>query len=142
MAKQLGYGATLEVGDGASPEVFSAVAYVSNISVSGYSVDAVDVTTHDSANNFKEFIPGMVDGGEVSFDIVFDPDNTTHDETAGGLKAIMDSRSIKNWKVTFADATNVWSFTGFMTSFEFEVPIEDAITASCTIKTTAKPTLV
>lgn len=142
MAKTFGFGTALKVSNGASPEVFTAVAFVSNISISGYAVDTVEVTTHDSENGFKEFIAGLSDGGEVSFDVVFDPSNSTHNETTGGLKAIMDAKTVKNWKVEFPmSPVKTWAFSGLMTSFELEAPLDDALAGSVSIKVTGKPVL-
>jgi predicted secreted protein len=142
MAKTFGFGTALKKGDAASPEVFTAVAYVSNISISGYSVDTVEVTTHDSADGFKEYIAGLADGGEVSFDVVFDPSNSTHNETTGGLKAFMDAKTVVNWKVEFPlSPVKTWAFSGFLTSFELEAPLDDALAGSMSIKVTGKPVL-
>lgn len=142
MSKALGFNTALKVGDGASPEVFTSVAFVSNISISGYSVDSVEVTTHDSPNGFREYIAGLADGGEVSFDLVFDPANATHNETTGGLKAIMDSKAVKNFKVEFPlSPVKTWAFAGFLTSFEIEASMEEALSGSVTIKVTSKPVL-
>jgi predicted secreted protein len=129
----------LKKGDGGSPEVFTAIAKVTDISISGFSIDAVEVTSQDSADHFREYIPGMRDGGEVSFDLVFDPALTGH--TA--LKTALETGAVSNWRVEFpVNPVKAWAFKGFLTSFEIDASMEEALTASATIKITGKPQIV
>jgi len=41
------------------------------------SVDTIDATTHQSADYFKEYLPGLIDAGEVSIEGLFDYADTT-----------------------------------------------------------------
>jgi predicted secreted protein len=54
-----GYGTTLQVGDGASPEAYTAIAEVFRISGVGVSRDTIEVTHLTSDDEWKEFIYGM-----------------------------------------------------------------------------------
>lgn len=138
MAKTFAFSTALKLGDGASPEVFTAVSNVSNISISGYAVDSIDVTTHDSADGFREYVAGLSDGGEISFDLVFDPSASTN----SALKTTMDARTVNNWKVEFPlSPVKTWAFSGFITSLEIEAPLDESISGSCTIKVSGKPVL-
>lgn len=103
------------------------------------SVDSTEVTTHDSANAYKEFIPGMLDAGEVSIEGYFDYADTT------GQQAMLtdtNNRTSRTGVITFPAATGTtWTFTGFITSLKIgENGVDGAIPFSATIKVTGKPT--
>lgn len=63
---KLGAGTRLQLGDGASPEVFTTVSEVLRVSAIGQSVGEIDVTNLDSTS--KEYIGSLPDGATVEFD--------------------------------------------------------------------------
>lgn len=129
----LGYGVTLT-------RNAVAIAEISNVGGPSLSRDSVDVTHHASPDRWREFIKGLKDGGEVSFDINHIPDNPTHDATTGLLSDFANDTTIDTWGMTFPDGT-VWTFPGFLTNFEPQGPVDDKLAASITIKVAGKPTL-
>lgn len=138
MAEFDAYGTILKRGDGGGPEVFATIAQVTNITGPGLSADVVDVTAHDSPSGFREFVATLVDSGEVSFELVFDPDHATHI----ALRTDETSRLLRNFQLIFPDATNTqWDFAAFVTNFEPSAPVDGALTASLTVKLTGVPTL-
>ena len=66
-AAVLGSGATLQLGDGASPQVYTTIAEVMRCGPIGSSNPEVDVTNLDSTA--KEYIAGLADGNTVDFDV-------------------------------------------------------------------------
>jgi len=66
-AAVLGSGATLQLGDGASPQVYTTVAEVLRCGPIGSTNPEVDVTNLDSTA--KEYIAGLADGNTVEFDV-------------------------------------------------------------------------
>ena len=63
----LGSGATLQLGDGASPQSYTTIAEVMRCGPIGSSNPEVDVTNLDSTA--KEYIAGLSDGNTVDFDV-------------------------------------------------------------------------
>ncbi|MFJ9382029.1 phage tail tube protein, partial [Streptomyces sp. NPDC101455] len=57
---------------------FVAVANISDVSGPSRSRDAIEVTAHDSPDNYREFVKGLKDGGEVEITINYDPGDVTH----------------------------------------------------------------
>jgi len=133
----------LKVGDGESPEVYTTIAELRNVSGPSISADALDVTVHNTATPWRKFISGLLDGGEVSLDINFVPTNATHTAaTAGGLVKTMTDRSELNYKIVFPDTgTTEWIFPGIITAFEPSSDPADVLQASVTIKVSGPPTL-
>lgn len=128
--------------DPAGGSSFTAIAQVASIDGPSITREEIDVTTHDSLEMWREFIKSLKDGGEVSFDLVFDPDLGTHNTTTGLLSDYSQDQTIATWRLTFPDTTNTtWTFPGFITEFGVTAAIDDALKASITIKVSGKPTL-
>jgi len=136
------YGTQLKLGDGASPEVFTVIAQVTSIGGPNLEMDALDVTAHDSTAGWREFIGGLLSGGEVSLEINYDPVGGTHDASTG-LIAELEGRTISNYQLVFPDAaTTTWEFTALVTRFSPSAPVADKLTASITLQVSGQPTLV
>ena len=70
----LGKNATLQLGSGASPQVYTTIAEVMRCGPIGSTNPEVDVTNLDSTA--KEYIAGLADGNNVEFDVNFISGNT------------------------------------------------------------------
>ena len=70
----LGKNATLQLGSGASPQVYTTIAEVLRCGPIGSINPEVDVTNLDSTA--KEFIAGLAEGNNVEFDVNFIANNT------------------------------------------------------------------
>lgn len=139
MGKFDAYGTILQIGDGGGTEVFANVASIRTISGPGLSLDTVDVTTHDSPSAFREFVATLLDAGEVTLELVWDPDTATHVALRADLAARVDAR---NFKVIFPDATNTtWLFAAIVTAYQPSAPVDGDLTASVTLKVDGAPTL-
>ena len=135
------FGTLLKIGDGGSPESFTTIAEVTNIGGPSLSLDPIDVTNHSSTGGWKEFIGGLLDGGEVSFEINYDPVGATHDASTG-LIADMSARTVRNFQLVFPDTGNTtWSFSALVTAFQPSEPIDNKLSASVTLKVSGQPTL-
>ena len=134
------YGSKLQIGDGAGSEAFTDVAEIVELTPPAMSRDEIDVTSHNSADGYREFISGLRDGGEVSFKANWLPTNTTHDGTTGLLESFNDNAN-HNWKIILPNSLITISFVGFLTAFEPDLPLEDQAQLSGTIKVSGKPTV-
>lgn len=125
----------LAVGNGDSPETFTAYCAVTEIGGVGEKNDQVDVTTFCNAGS-KHYIPGLSDGNEFNFSANFTAtagaDKTVQDELIASCKA----KANKNFQVQAgADSPFVlFSFNAAMLSWE----IDPSIDKQNVIKFTAK----
>lgn len=130
------FGTSLSKGDGAETEVFTAVGNVTSVSGLSLSRESIDVTAHDSTDGWREHIPGLKDGGEVTVDLNFDPNE--HVEL--GLDDFaLDANS--NWELAFPTGAK-WEFSGHVTSDESDAPHDGKLSGSITVKVSGKPTFV
>lgn len=129
MAEYSGFSTTIAYGDGAATEAFTSVGQVRDISGPSYEANAIDVSHRGSTT--RAFVAGMIDAGEVTFDVVFDPDLATHGAT--GLRSFIGTK--KNWRISLPDTSpTLITFSAVMTGFELASPMEDAISANITLK--------
>jgi hypothetical protein len=122
-----GYGTTIEGGSGTG-----ALAEIISISIGGMSRTDIDLSTMDSSNAYKQFIGGMIDAGEVSLSFVYEKGN--HD-------AMQDALTADNelWTITLPDGST-FSCDGYMKNVSMEIPMDDKISQSATLKLSGEPT--
>ena len=133
------FGTLLKAGDGGSPtEVFTTIAEVKDISGPSMEQGTEEVTTHSSPARFREFIPTLLDGGEVTFDVNFIGDATQG--PADGVYDDMVDGTKRNYTITFpTTGADVVTFAAYVTGFEPDAPVEGVLGASITLKITGQP---
>jgi hypothetical protein len=112
--------------------------------ISGPALVTTAIDTSSRAGKARTFLPGMLDSGEVVFDILYDPDAAGHAAgVAGGLVKLQQDATVCDWKLLFPTATTVVgaAFSGFVTGFAAKMPLDDAMTADLTIKITGAVTI-
>ena len=136
MAGLNAFGTQIKRGDGAEPEVFEAIANVTSIEGPELERETIDVTAHDTADAWREYVGGLKDGGEVSIEVNYDP--TVHDS----LVADLEDAAPRNYQLVFPTTPAVtWSFAAILTGFSSEAPHDDKLAATLTLKLSGKPTL-
>lgn len=118
----------------------NAVGKLTAINGIELSVDTQDVTTHQSTDNFKESIPGLIDAGEVSLEGLFNPADT---DGQVAMLTDLQARVTRACAIEFPAITGaVWSFNGFITNLKIgDAAVDGTIAFSATVKVTGKPTL-
>lgn len=138
-AAYFGLGIELRIGDGAGPEVFTVIPGCRSFTGPGKTRDTVDVTAHDAPNGYRQFISGLRDGGEVTFDLnwLFD------DPAQQALEDSFDSDDTTNFQMAFPQAAsdNLLTFAAFVTDMGWAGPVDDAVTRSVTLKVTGPITV-
>lgn len=122
----LGSGATLQLSDGASPEVFTTVAEVLRCGPIGSTNPEVDVTNLDSTA--KEYIAGLADGNTVDFDVNWLVGNTQQ----VALRTAAAGGTTKTMKMVWPTSPNTTAqFSLVVLQFEMgETTPESQLTAS------------
>lgn len=93
-----GIGVTLKMGDGASPEVFAAVANLVSMEVGGATLELVDATHLGSPDYYREWLPHMKNAQAWNCTIQWNPSEVTH---AGptGLRKKMEDRLLTTFQI-------------------------------------------
>lgn len=126
--------ATSALSGGSDGSVFTTIAEVKSISGPDQQAGIIDVTNMDSPNNTREFLPNLIDPGTLSFDINFLPGNTGHQ----ALQTVLTSRAKRNFRLIYTNSpANQADFAGYVTGLSISAGIEDALSASITVKLTS-----
>lgn len=130
-----GYGVLFKVGDGGSPtEVFTTVdAEMRLQQPPGYTRDAIDASHTQSPDQFREFIAGFMDAGEVQIEFNFVP------AAADAIVALIVAGK-QNYQILFPTVCT-WTFSAICTNYQASTPFDDKMTSTATFKVSGKPTL-
>jgi acetoacetate decarboxylase len=129
-------GTLLKIGDGASPEEFTTVPEMMKIAGPSVKFDLLDVTSHDSAGFFREYIPGLADGDNIAGTFNWRPSNTVHI----ALRTDSYARTLRNFETIFPDDTdNTVSTANYIQTISPTADIGAVLVASLTLKVTGLP---
>lgn len=124
-----GVGTQFKRSTNGSSNPFVAIAEVNSISGPNMSRDTIDVTSLDSTGGYREFIGGFRDAGEVSLEMNFTLNG--YDQ----MKDDFESSATMFYQIVLPDTGNTTlQFEGLVTSLGTEVPMDDKVTCSVTIK--------
>lgn len=141
MAGKAALGMVVSFGTATGTATTATLVNVTNISGLDSDVEEIDVTAHDSSGNYREFVASFIDAGEISFDLNFDPNQTTHRATTGGILYLRDQRLTVPWKLTFPGSpVHSVAFQGFVKSAPFDAPYDDKLSASVAVRVTGSAT--
>lgn len=119
---------------------YRKVLEVSSISGPSQTREMIDLTSHDSANAFREFVPGPIAGGELTLEaslIVGDTHGQIafHTDMQGGTK--------RNCFLVMPMAVGgALFFAAYATGFGGEYPFDSKIGVSGTLRVSGKPLLL
>lgn len=149
-----GYGALLGKSDGASPPNYISLLGVKSMSGPSISRDVHDVTSMTSGSGWREFIGGLNDGGEVSFEANWLPRDPTQSQEldtggVGGFMAEFDKDSCESrgtWRILVPACPGEEEvsliFEGIVTGQNIEIPLDDVMSFQGTIKVSGRPELL
>lgn len=125
------FGTQLKIGDGGGTEVFNLLEGCRNFSGPESTFETIDVTNHSSPGNYREVVPSFLDGGEISFDIIWDSTNTYHAQ----LWTDHQARTLRNFQMILKDAGDEQlAFAAYITSVGNAASIDDAVVRPVTLK--------
>jgi hypothetical protein len=113
---------------------YNSVAIGDVLSISTPSVTVATIDTTGIADVFRTFLGGTIDSGELSLEIMYDPNSTA----GAALEAEWESTASaaptgKTCVITFSDSST-YTFTAVLTGFSASVAIDDKVTASVSLK--------
>jgi hypothetical protein len=128
----IGWGSQLSRGNGdGPPETFTAVTEVTAFEPADEQADDHEVTHFESPDRTKEFIRGLIDAGEASFTVNYNPGvYQIHQQ----LVADKESGVVSNWKFVFPDGMETDVFPAYIKGFKPNIGPNDPLTAEITLK--------
>jgi predicted secreted protein len=114
-----------------------AVKELDNVELTGSNGEEIDISNHDSPDDYKEFVIGLLDGGTISFSGNF----VSTDAGQAAVIAAHYARTNAAWTVVYPDVgDSQFAGNGMVKSFQISAPVAGKLSISGTIKITGKPT--
>lgn len=135
-----GFGVLLKIGDGGGTEVFTTIAEVRDVSGPGLTVTTFDLSNMNSPGAWMEKGAGMLDAGQVTFNVNWLVTDSTQNYTAGLLRDMVN-RTRRNFRITWPVTGVNWTFAAFITNYNPTAPLNDALRSAITLTLTGQPTL-
>jgi hypothetical protein len=132
-------GTKLEVED--PPTTWTLLAEVKSIAGPNLQGATIDVTTHSTAGNYREFKANIIDPGALDFDLNYVGGDTGHKK----LLADIGAQTERNYRLTTKDTAPVGGAVFIMkcqvTGMNFNFPVDNVQSARVTLKIINPPTL-
>ncbi len=96
-------------------------------------IDQIDVTHMQSPDRRREFIPGLIDSGECSFEMNYVPDSDGDNELNEILDLAVGLDRRRQCRITYPNGVT-HTFTGSLQTYEPTIPVDDKMTATVTFK--------
>lgn len=126
------HGTLIKVGDGGTPENFTAIAELKDID--GPNLDRAVHAADSHTSTWREVVPGFRDGQEVTFDVNLIPTDPTHDPLTG-LVYLWNAGTKRNFQLVFPDVGNTtWQFGAFVTNVSPTAQVDGILIASITLR--------
>jgi hypothetical protein len=115
---------------------FTTMEEVKAISGPEQVVATVDVTNQSSPNNYREWIPTLIDGGSVTFPVNYNPSNTEQNAALTTLKA----RTLTYFQLTIGTTGEALHWAGYFVKFGGTWPVDNVAAIDVEIKITGPVT--
>tara|TARA_Y100000004_G_scaffold194468_1_gene259130 strand:+ start:258 stop:686 length:429 start_codon:yes stop_codon:yes gene_type:complete len=117
---------------------FTEIGEITDITPPSITKDTIETTSHGSSQ-VKTYIGGLIDFGEVSVTVNYDPDGATITKFRNLAKLAGDGGTDSDFKVEYPDSSTE-EFSGIVTGFEQSAPMDGVLSATFTIKVTGSIT--
>ncbi len=132
MAGKIGLGTTVGYETTPGGGTYTTLGEVFDFSGTSSSMDTVDVTDFSHSDGHRRFIPGLIDPGEVSFTLNFDPALTVY----GTLDTMYKARVPRKWRFAYAGSTVNTVVDAIVTGLGRAIPMDDKMALEVTLKIT------
>lgn len=123
-------GTVIKKGDGASPEVFTAIPQVTSIDPPASERSQRETTDLDaSARTYKS---GLIDHQDMTLQLEWDERNTVH----AGLRTDFDNNTERNWQIVDTGSPEkTYNLTGSLTRVDIDpYAVDGIVTATAVMK--------
>lgn len=123
---------TLKMGNNASPEVFTAIGQV--MDVTGPTKTMNVLTSYFIGSDLPTKTPSNYELGQASFELEFDADETQQ----AALSTARDNKTLKNFQLSVSTQTaDILAFSGYVTEVNNSISQGDSLKGSVTIEVTS-----
>lgn len=135
---QIGLGTEFWLDNAAGTPVLTKLGEILSVTPPNPQTEEVEATHMGSPNRRREYISGLIEDGEGTFEMNYVPGSTT-DEL---IRDALDDGNTRNYKIVLPDGAGTWEIEGecIVKGYERNIPIDDRMTASLTVRFTGAST--
>lgn len=122
---------------------FVTLAEIKKVDFTGGKADVADVTNMDSTGAYREWLPTLLDAGELSFDGNYLGNADTAQTT---LQSSFDAQVLANWQIILptppgeSASRGTWSFKAYVTAYDPSFPVDKEASFTAKLKITGPRT--
>ena len=125
----IGYGSLYEIWDASLvTPAFVQVAEVFNVTPGEATADRIDATHYQSPDRRREYISGLIDPGEASIELNWEPGSNTDVL----LRDLFTSGATVEHRITFPNNVTL-TYDASIIGFSKAIPLDDRMTATITV---------
>jgi len=138
---KLGKGTVLKVGDSGSPEVFTAIPEILEISGSpGGAPDEVSVFNHDSTGMWDETLSGIIRGKQITVRANWNKAGASGNTAVLALQSDMEAGTVRNFTITLPTTTpEIVTFAAHVMDWQMLPPTATQMVVEFVLKSTGSP---
>jgi len=125
----LGYGSRFQLESSVTAGLFTDLGEVFNITAPSSTVDQVDVSHMLSPNRTREFIDGLIDPGECSFEMNYIPGSAADLALLAVLNLPVGTNRTQTCRIVYPNGVSD-TFEANLQSYEPNLPTDDKMTAN------------
>lgn len=133
-------GTLFKIESGTSAGSFVTIPECIKIKAPNVKFDLKDVTSHDSAGGFREYLPGLADGDNATAELNFVPTNAIHTQ----IRTDAYAKTRRNFHIVFAGAGTGGEidFGAYIVDYPAQADAGEVLKNTMTTKVTGQPTWV
>lgn len=126
----IGYSSIYEIWDTTlGTPAYTTIQEVTDINPGNDTVDLIDATHMASPGRRREFVAGLVDGGDLSVEVNFVPGSASDIL----IRTYLSTGASENHRITFPNNARV-TVAGIITGYDRQAPIDGKMAATITVK--------
>jgi hypothetical protein len=135
------YGTKIQVMSNASPEEFTTIAGMGDITGPSAQLGEIETTSHSTGIRHKTFMPTLIDDGTLSFPCYFNPSDPTHSlYSPYGLENLLQNCAVTKFRLINTDpAKRTREFRGFVSQLNETYPVQGICERAVTIRISGAP---
>jgi len=133
------YGTLIQVQSSTSPEAYTTIEGVGDITGPTNAMAEVDVTSHSTGIPIKQTIPGLIDLGDIAFPCYWIPGSPTQVASSNyGLEYLFFNRIVTKWQLVAPDPTHYTrQFKGFVKTLGEDYKVAGVMTRNVAVRITS-----
>jgi predicted secreted protein len=135
---RIGIGAQVWLGSAGTPTTPVQLGEITSVPLPNPQTADVEATHFGSPNRRREYIAGLIEDGEGTIGMNYDPNSATDVI----CRAAQNDGIARSYKIVIPDGSATWEITGtcIVKGYERSVPIDDRMTANLSIRFTGAST--